>query len=91
MEWDVQPPAQSLPGLQSSHDPNLVIGPSGSGYVDLGIYLTLNQYAGPMKNKLVREAVAVAVNKNALVQLNGGTSIAKVTSPRSSCRATSAT
>jgi ABC-type transport system substrate-binding protein len=80
MEWDVQPPAQSLPGLQSSHDPNLVIGPSGSGYVDLGMYLTLNQYAGPMKNKLVREAVALAVNKNALVQLNGGTSIAKVTS-----------
>jgi ABC-type transport system substrate-binding protein len=80
MEWDVQPPAQSLPGLQSSHDPGLVIGPTGSGYVDLGAYLTLNQYAGPMKNKLVREAVAVAVNKNALVQLNGGTSIAKVTS-----------
>jgi ABC-type transport system substrate-binding protein len=80
MEWDVQPPTQSLPALQSSHDPGLVIGPSGNGYADLGAYITLNQYAGPMKSKTVREAVALALNKNALVQLNGGTTIAKVTS-----------
>jgi peptide/nickel transport system substrate-binding protein len=80
MEWDVQPPTQSLPGLESSHDPGLVIGPPGRGYVDLGVYLTLNQYAGPMKDKRVREAVALAVNKNALVQLNGGSTIAKPTS-----------
>jgi ABC-type transport system substrate-binding protein len=80
MEWDVQPPTQSLPALESSHDPGLVIGPPGNGYVDLGAYITLNQYAGPMKSKTVREAVALALNKNALVQLNGGTTIAQTTS-----------
>jgi peptide/nickel transport system substrate-binding protein len=42
--------------------------------------LALNQYAGPMKNKLVREAVAYAVNKNAIVQILGGPSIAATTS-----------
>lgn len=80
MEWDVQPPTQSLPGLEATHNAGLVIGPSGSGVVDIGVYLTLNQYAGPMTNKLVREAVALAVDKEAMVRLNGGSSIATTTS-----------
>ncbi|HEX3493069.1 MAG TPA: ABC transporter substrate-binding protein [Streptosporangiaceae bacterium] len=82
MEWDVTPPAQDLPQLVSSHSSNLVVGPtaSGSAAISLGTYLTLNQYAGPMKNKLVREAVAYAVNKNAIVQILGGKAIASPTS-----------
>ena len=80
MEWDVTPPTQDIPGLTSSKDPNLIIGPAGNNYVDLGTYLALNQYHGPMTNKLVREAVAFAVNKNAIVQILGGPAIAAATS-----------
>ena len=79
MEWDVTPPTQSLPALQAQKDKNLIIGPSGSAYVSLGNYLALNQYKGPMKSKLVRQAVAIAVNKNAIVQILGGKSIASTT------------
>jgi ABC-type transport system substrate-binding protein len=82
MEWDVTPPAQDLPQLISTHDSGLVIGPTATGAasISLGTYLTLNQYAGPMKNKLVREAVAYAVNKNAIVQILGGKAIGSITS-----------
>ena len=80
MEWDVNVPPQDVPALIASKDNRLIIGPSGNNYVDLGTYLALNQYAGPMKNKLVREAVAYAVNKNAIVQILGGPAIAATTS-----------
>jgi peptide/nickel transport system substrate-binding protein len=76
MEWDVTPPTQDLPGLISSGDKRLIIGPSGSYYVALNVYLALNQWAGPMKNKLVRQAVNYAVDKNAVVQIYGGPRIA---------------
>lgn len=76
MEWDVQVPPQSIPSLLASNDPNLIIGPDGAVDVDLGTYLTLNQYTGPFKNKLVREAAADAVDKNAIVQVLGGPQIA---------------
>ena len=83
MEWDVVPPAQDLP---VPGRPRTAAGWSsarrrtGDASIALGTYLTLNQYAGPMKNKLVREAVAYAVNKNAIVQILGGKSIASTTS-----------
>ena len=82
MEWDVTPPAQNLPGLVATHNSGLVIGPTaaGSASISLGNYLALNQYAGPFTSKLVREAVAYAVNKNAIVQILGGKSIASTTS-----------
>ena len=82
MEWDVTPPAQNLPSLMSTHNSGLVIGPTATGpaSISLGTYLTLNQYAGPFTNKLVREAVAYGVNKNAIVQILGGKSIASTTS-----------
>jgi peptide/nickel transport system substrate-binding protein len=82
MEWDVTPPAQDLPALVSAKSPNLVIGPTANGAasIALGTYLTLNQYAGPLKNKLVRQAVAYAVNKNAIVQILGGKAVGSITS-----------
>ena len=82
MEWDVTPPAQNLPSLMSTHNSGLVIGPTAAGpaSISLGTYLTLNQYAGPFTSKLVREAVAYGVNKNAIVQILGGKSIASTTS-----------
>lgn len=76
MEWDATPPSQDLPRLISSNDKRLVIAPGGPYYVALNVYLPLNQYAGPMKNKLVRQAVNHAVDKNAVVQIFGGRRIA---------------
>jgi ABC-type transport system substrate-binding protein len=76
MEWDATPPSQDLPRLVSSNDKRLVIAPGGPYYVALNVYLPLNQYAGPMKNKLVRQAVNYAVDKNAVVQIFGGRRIA---------------
>jgi ABC-type transport system substrate-binding protein len=76
MDWDVTPPSQALPGLIASKDKRLVIGPTGPYYVALNTYLALNQYHGPMKNKLVRQAAEYAVNKNAIVQIFGGPRIA---------------
>jgi peptide/nickel transport system substrate-binding protein len=72
LDWDIQPPSQDIPRLLSAKDERLVLGPSGPYYVGIGYYLALNQYAGPMKKKLVREAVATAVNKTAIVQILGG-------------------
>ena len=69
MEFDVTPPTQDLPSLEGS--PDLVIGPPG----DVRL-LALNQYAGPFTNKLVREAAEYAVDKNAIVQLDGGPRLA---------------
>ena len=82
MEWDVTPPAQNLPGLEAQHSPGLVVGPtpSGASALVLGVYLPLNEYAGPMKNKLVREAVAYGVDKNAIVQILGGKTLAAAAS-----------
>lgn len=76
MDWDVTPPSQDLPGLISAKDDRLVIGPAGPYYVALNTYLALNQYHGPMQNKLVREAAEYAVDKNAIVQIFGGARIA---------------
>jgi peptide/nickel transport system substrate-binding protein len=72
MEWDIQPPSQDLPRLISAKDSRLILGPTGPYYVGIGYYLALNQYAGAMKKRLVRAAVATAVNKNAIVQILGG-------------------
>jgi ABC-type transport system substrate-binding protein len=82
LEWDVVPPAQDLPSLVAQKSTGLVIGPTAAGAasIALGTYLTLNQYAGPLKNKLVREAVAYAVNKNAIVQILGGKAVGSTTS-----------
>jgi ABC-type transport system substrate-binding protein len=76
MEWDVGTPPQDLPGLISAKDKRLIIGPEGKYYVALNVYLALNQFAGPMKNKLVRQAVEYGVDKNAIVQIYGGSRIA---------------
>ena len=76
MDWDVTPPAQNIPGLIASKDQRLVIGPSGPYFVALNTYLAMNEYAGPMKNKLVRQAAEYALDKNAIVQIFGGSRIA---------------
>ena len=79
MEWDIQPPTQDLPRLISSDDKGLILGPSGPYFVATGYYIAMNEWAGPMKNKLVRQAVATAVNKNAIVQISGGPKVNALT------------
>ncbi|HXW81019.1 MAG TPA: ABC transporter substrate-binding protein [Acidimicrobiales bacterium] len=74
LEFFVFPPPQDLPGLERS--PDLVIGPP-NGYIAARL-LALNEYSGPFKNQLVREAAEYAVDKNAIVQLDGGPRIATV-------------
>jgi ABC-type transport system substrate-binding protein len=71
MEWDVGPPPQDLPSLMSAHNSGLVISSRPTGFT----YVTLNQYAGPFKNIKLRQAVAYALNKNAIVRILGGPSI----------------
>lgn len=71
MEWDVQPPPQDLPALESTHDSRLVIGPTGHYFSGFN-YITLNEYAGPFRSKLARQAIAYAIDKNAIIQILGG-------------------
>ncbi len=79
LEWDIVPPTQDIPQLLANKDKRLIIGPSGPYDVGIGTYLALNQYAGPMKNKLVRQAVALAVDKNSIVKILGGKAITTTT------------
>jgi ABC-type transport system substrate-binding protein len=74
LEFFVFPPPQDLPGLEGS--PDLVIGPA-NGYIAARL-LALNEYAGPFRNKLVREAAEYAVDKNAIIQIDGGPRVASV-------------
>ncbi len=64
LEFGVVPPTQDIPSLEGS--PDLIIGPPS----DIR-FLALNLYAGPFTSKLVREAAEYAVDKNAIVQLDG--------------------
>ncbi len=65
LEFDVGPPIQDIPRLEGSSD--LVITPPA------GVrFLALNEYAGPFTSKLVREAAEYAVDKNAVIQVDGG-------------------
>ena len=79
MEWDIQPPTQDLPRLISSKDKGLILGPAGPYFVATGYYIAMNEWTGPMQNKLVRQAVATAVNKNAIVQISGGPKVNSTT------------
>jgi ABC-type transport system substrate-binding protein len=72
MEWDIQPPTQDLPRLIAADDKRLILGPAGPYAVSTGYYIAMNEWRGVMKNKLVREAVATGVDKNAIVQISGG-------------------
>jgi peptide/nickel transport system substrate-binding protein len=78
MEWDVTTPPQDLPRLVAAKDSRLIIGPLGPYSVALN-YEVMNQFAGPMRKKLVRQAAEYAVDKNALVQILGGPRIATPT------------
>jgi ABC-type transport system substrate-binding protein len=78
MEWDLPPPPQDLHRLIAAHDKRLIIAPPGRYYAAFPYYLVLNHYTGPMTNRLVRRAVAAAVDKQTIVQIAGGPRIGAV-------------
>ena len=71
LEFDVVPPTEDIPSLEES--PDLVIGPPSDVR-----FLALNLYTGPFTSRLVREAAEYAVDKNAIVQLDGGPKLASI-------------
>jgi peptide/nickel transport system substrate-binding protein len=79
MEWDLPgPPPQDLPRLLAANDKRLIIGPPGNVELALYYFLVLNRYKGVMQKPLVRQAVATAVNKQAIVQITGGPKISQI-------------
>jgi peptide/nickel transport system substrate-binding protein len=77
---DLGIPAQSIAGLQASHDSRLRIWPSSN----LNPYIILNlrspNSGGAMKKLAVRQAIEYAVNKSAIVKVLGGPVINKIDS-----------
>src|ERR1700684_3195290 len=77
MEWDEDVPAQSLPGLVATHNPGLLVSQAGS----LDPYVVINFQSpneGKATSKLgVRQALEYAVDKTAIEQNNGETTLNK--------------
>ncbi|HEX5493403.1 MAG TPA: ABC transporter substrate-binding protein [Mycobacteriales bacterium] len=72
MEWDTNVPPASLPGLFGSKDPRLVITGAGSTNPYL-VFNFLSPNANQATSKLkVRQALEYAVNKKAIIQVQGG-------------------
>ena len=77
---DLGIPSQNIASLQASNDKRLRIWPSSN----LNPYIILNlrspNSGGAMKKLAVRQAIQFAVNKSAVVKVNGGPAINKVLS-----------
>jgi peptide/nickel transport system substrate-binding protein len=75
---DLNIPPQNIASLQASNDKRLRIWPSSN----LNPYIILNlrspNSGGAMKKLAVRQAIQFAVNKSAVVKVNGGPAINKV-------------
>src|SRR5579863_6895770 len=76
---DLGIPSQSIAGMQATHDERLRIWPSSN----LNPYLILNLRSpndgGAMGKLAVRQAIEYGVNKAAIVKVNGGPAVAKIT------------
>jgi ABC-type transport system substrate-binding protein len=79
ISWDQAPPTADLSRLIASADPNLVIGPEGDNYIVM-LYMPVNQRSnnqnGAFKKLEVRQALQYAIDKVAVVQVNGGPQVA---------------
>jgi ABC-type transport system substrate-binding protein len=71
MSWDTTVPVANIPTLLSTKDPNAV--KVGGGRVDYMVFNTLspNNHKA-LANVKVRQAIEYAVNKKAVIQVNGG-------------------
>ena len=76
MGWDAPVPTADLPALISSHNANLVLGPT----FGLNPYVLFNQVSpnngGALGNVAVRQAISYAINRADLVQDEGGSAAA---------------
>jgi peptide/nickel transport system substrate-binding protein len=73
---DTQVPAPDVPGLVSSHNSALILGPTDG----LDPFLIFNfadpHLSGAMQNLQVRQAISEAIDRSALIQNAGGTQLA---------------
>ena len=73
---DTQVPTSDVPGLISSHNPALILGPTDG----LDPFLIFNfadpHLGGAMQNLQIRQAISEAINRSALIQNAGGTQLA---------------
>ena len=78
LSFDLQVPSTELATLLSVHDPTVWLFPPGDKYA-AHRYIVFN-FVGPnvaLKQRLVRNAIALAVDKNALVRMVGGYAVAR--------------
>jgi peptide/nickel transport system substrate-binding protein len=76
MEFDAVPPSGDVPGLISSHNPNLSISSAGgTEYLVLNLKSPNNR--GALAKLQVRQAIAEAVDRSRIVQTYGGQALAK--------------
>jgi peptide/nickel transport system substrate-binding protein len=73
---DTQVPTSDVPGLISSHNPALILGPTDG----LDPYLVFDfadpNLSGAMQNLQVRQAISEAIDRSALIQNAGGAQLA---------------
>ena len=72
MSWDTNVPTASLPALQAKNDANLVLRDNGSTTPYVVINFNSPNAGGALKNPKVRQALNYAVNKKAIIQVEGG-------------------
>lgn len=74
--WDAPVPTNDIPGLLSSNNPNLTLGPT----YGTDPYVLFNTESpnngGLLKNVAVRQAIEYAINRSNLVQDDGGPQVA---------------
>ncbi|MGH9300425.1 MAG: ABC transporter substrate-binding protein [Acidimicrobiales bacterium] len=79
MLWDQVVPTALLAGMETSKDPNLVIGPTGQNFITINPYIAINLQSpnnnGALGKLKVRQALEYAFNKTAVGQVYGGSTI----------------
>jgi peptide/nickel transport system substrate-binding protein len=72
MEWNNYPPPSQLPGLVAAKDPLLNIGDTSSSNPYIWFNEESPNNAGAMKKVEVRQAISYALNRDNMIQVNGG-------------------
>lgn len=76
MGWDSPAPTSAIPALLAAHDPKLTLGPT-YGTDPYVLFNTISpNNSGALKNLAVRQALEYAINRNNLVQDDGGPQVA---------------
>ena len=80
LSFDLAPPTSETASLLEIGDPNLLLSPPGEVYTGMW-YLAINMVGsnngGALKNPDVREALQYAVDKAAVIQIQGGTRVSR--------------